>query len=334
MQASFKKFKAWQKDFLSRRPHRSFQLTRRRDYVRSLELPGYVAFTHYVTKTIWSHRRTFFGLAAIYLVLFTILVGLGSQETYTTLSDTLQQTNEGIADGDLSRLGEAGLLFATIATVGITGNPTEAQQIYAVLLALLVWLTTVWLLRNKMAGHKVKLRDALYNAGSPLLSTFLVGLVLIVQMIPVLIAAIAYGAASASGLLNGGVEAMLFWIGAGLLGLLSLFWATSTLFGMVIVTLPGIYPMKALRNAGDLVLGRRVRILLRWIWMFLIIALLWLIVLVPAILIDLWLKGIWPAFVNIPMVPVVLAMLGTVSIIWISGYVYLLYRKVVDERSN
>lgn len=334
MQASFKKFKAWQKDFLSRRPHRSLRLTRRRDYVRSLELPGYIAFTHHVNKTIWSNRKLFFGLACIYLILFTVLVGLGSQETYNTLTDTLKETSASIVDGDLSQIGQASAVFLTIATVGISESPTEAQQIYAVLLGLLVWLATVWLLRNKMAGHKVKLRDGLYNGGAPILPLFVVCLVLIVQLIPILLAVIGYGAASASGLLDGGVEAMLFWMAASVLALLSIFWATSTLFGMIIVTLPGMYPMKALRNAGDLVLGRRVRILLRWLWMFLVLVVLWAVVLIPAIMIDLWLKDIWPFFINVPIVPVVLAMLGTVSVIWVAVYVYLLYRKVVDERKN
>ncbi|MFZ1301304.1 MAG: hypothetical protein WAQ27_01855 [Candidatus Microsaccharimonas sp.] len=330
----FAKFKKWQKDFLSRRPHRSFKLTRRRDYERDLTLPGYIAFTHFVNKTLWSYRKLLFGLAAIYLVLFGILVGIGSQETYNTLVDSLNETNESLASGDISQLGNASVLFISIATVGLTSTPTEAQQVYAVILGLLVWLTTIWLLRNKLAGHAIKLRDGLYNAGAPIISTFLVILVLLIQLIPILIAAVGYSAASATGMLAGGVEAMLFWFAASLLGLLSIFWSTSTLFGMVIVTLPGKYPMQALRSAGDIVLGRRVRILLRWVWMFLMLIIAWAIVLIPVILLEMWLKSIWPVVGDIPIVPVVQAILGTLSIIWVSGYVYLLYRKVVDERSN
>ena len=331
MQASFKKFKAWQKDFLSRRPHRSFRLTRRRDYIRPLQLPGYISFTHYVNKTLWQYRKLFLSLAGVYLVLLFILVGIGSQDTYSSLIDSLKDSSSSVAEGDISQLGEAGLVFVTIASVGISTEPTEAQQIYLILLGLLVWLTTVWLLRNKMAGHKVRLRDGLYNAGAPIIALVAVTLVLLVQLIPILIAIIGYGAASGTGMLNGGVEAMLFWIAASLLGLLSLFWATSTFFGMVIVTLPGMYPMKALRNAGDLVLGRRVKILIRWVWMFLVVGVLWAVVMIPAILVDIWLKDLWPALSGLPIVPVVLAVLGAVSIVWISAYVYLLYRKVVDE---
>ncbi|MDB5162760.1 MAG: hypothetical protein JWO54_958 [Candidatus Saccharibacteria bacterium] len=334
MQVNFKKFKAWQKNFLSRRPHRSLKLTRRRDYVRKLELPGYIAFTHYVTKTVWSYKKLFLGLAALYLVLFTLLVGLASQESFTTLSESLMQTDESSEEGDFSPIAQAGALFYAIATVGLTEAPTEAQQVYTVLLGLLVWLTTVWLLRNKLAGHKVRLRDGLYNSGSPILPLFLVGLVLVVQLVPILIAFIAYGAANNSGLLESGVESMLFWIVASLLGLLSLFWVTSTLFAMIIVTLPGMFPVKALRSAGDLVLGRRIRILLRWLWMSLVVLVFWSIILIPMILLDLWLNSIWPVFSNVPLIPIVLAMLGTISIIWVSSYVYLLYRKVVDEHAQ
>lgn len=331
MPVSFKRLKAWQKSILERSPHRSFRRTRRRDYVRELQLPGYISFTHYVNKTLWSNRKLFLWLAVIYLALFVVLIGLGSQDTYNTLTDTLQETSKNLTNGDLSQLGQAGTLFLAISTAGISGTLTEAQQIYAVLLVLLVWLTSVWLLRNKLAGHKIRLRDGLYNAGAPIVTLFLVCLVLVAQLLPILIAFIGYSAANSSGLLNGGVEAMLFWFAACLLGLLSLFWVTSTLFGMIIVTLPGMYPLKALRSAGELVLGRRIRILLRWLWMFLVVIVFWAIILIPMIVFDLWLKSIWPAFANFPLIPIVLALLGALTVIWVSSYVYLLYRKVVDE---
>ena len=330
MPALFKKMKLWQQDFLSRRPHRTLKLSRRRDYARSLELPGYVAFTHSVNKTVWLHRKALISLAAIHLVLFILLVGLGSQETFKSLSDSLKDATSGAASGDVTQLAEVTAVFASIATVGAAESPTEAQQVYIILLGLLVWLASVWLLRNRMAGHKVSLRDSLYNAGAPIVPLFLTGLVLLIQMIPILLAVIGYSAATSSGLIAGGVEAMLFWIAAGLLALISIFWATGTLFAMVIVTLPGMYPSKALRSAGDLVLGRRFRIILRWSWMFLMVALAWAIVLVPMVFLVNVIQSVWPAFGNAPVIPFTLAILGTFSLIWVSSYIYLLYRKVVD----
>ena len=97
--------------FKSRRPHRSFMLTRRRDYSRSLKLPRYIAFTQSVNKTIWQHKKVFIWLAVVYGALSTILIGIGSQETYSTLTSTLQETGSQVFQGNLGELGKAGLLL-------------------------------------------------------------------------------------------------------------------------------------------------------------------------------------------------------------------------------
>lgn len=330
----FGKVKASITDYMSRRPHRSFRLTRRRDAVRPLSLPGNIAFTHEVTKTVWGFKKPLSILAVIYLVLYMILIGVGSQESYQAIADAIQDASQQVTGGDLSGIGEAGLLFVSVFTLGISSAPGEAQQIFSVLLTLLVWLSVVWLLRNKLAGHDVSVRDSLYNSGAPIISTLIVTAVLTVQLLPLGIAAIGYAAASATGILQGGVEAMLFWIAAGLLGTLSLFWISSTLFAMVIVTLPGMYPFKALRIAGDVVLGRRIPILLRMIWMMLAVLAGWLVALIPVILLDMWLKSVWPAIAWLPIVPVAIAVVTTVGIVWTSSYVYLLYRKIVAQDAN
>jgi hypothetical protein len=319
------------RQFMSRRPHRSFRRTRRRDYARSLKLPGYWSFTAHVHKTIWKNRKIFLLLTLTYAVFTAFMVGIASQDTYTTLTDTLRSTGTDVFSGNLGELGKAGLLFVTAATGGLSQTLTEVQQVYAGLLAILTWLTTVWLLRNLLAGNKVKLRDGLYNASAPLLSTVVVALVLIIQLLPLAIALIGYSAAVSSGLLAGGVEAMLFWIVAGLLGLMSLYFITSTFIALVIVTLPGMYPFRALKTAGDLVVGRRVRILLRIVWMALTVAVAWIVILIPIILFDTWIKGLWPAIQGVPIIPFVLLAITSLSIVWSASYIYLLYRKVVAD---
>ncbi|HWT40870.1 MAG TPA: hypothetical protein VN081_06435, partial [Dongiaceae bacterium] len=208
-----------------------------------------------------------------------------------------------------------------------------SQQIFAVLLFLMLWLTVVWLLRNLLAGHKVRMRDGLYSSGSPLFATMVIVFVVLLQLLPIGIAMIGYAAANSSGLLAGGVEAMLFWVGASLLGVLSLYWITSSLFAMVMVTLPGMYPWRALRTAGDIVFGRRIKLLLRWLWMLLAIAALWAVVLIPFILIDLWVKSLWPQVEWLPIVPVIVLLLSSFTALWASTYIYLLYRKVVDNET-
>lgn len=331
---AFTKTKKRVESFLVRRPHRSFKVTRRRDYTRSLKLPGYFSFTNYVRKTLWTNRKTFILLSLVYAIVTAVMVGIVSQTSYSTLTDTLRTTSGDLFVGSWGEISKASLLLLTAMTGGMSQNLTDVQQIYAGIIMLLTWLTSVWLLRNILAGRKVKVRDGLYNSGSPMLSTFLVALLFVVQLLPLALALIAYSAAATSGLLLGGVEAMLFWIAAGLLCLLSLYWITGTIFAMIIITLPGMYPYQAIKAAGDLVVGRRLRILLRFLWMVFIAILAWVIIMIPVILLDGWIKSVWSAVNWLPIVPVVLLALSSMTIIWVSSYVYLLYRKVVADDSK
>lgn len=331
----FGKFRRRVQGLLARRPHRSFRQTRRRDYARSLKLPGFWTFTNIVWKTLWKYRRTFGLLAIVYALLTVVLVGIASQDTYDQLRAVLEDTGGDIFSGNWGEIGKAGLLLWAGVTGSLTNTASESQQIYGAILLLFAWLTTVWLLRAILAGRQPRLRDGLYNAGSPVLAMFLVGLVMVVQLLPLALAIIGYSAATTSGLLGGGgVEVMLFWVVAGLLALLSLYWATSTFIALVVVTLPGMYPMQALRTAGDLVVGRRIRILLRLLWMLLLIATVWVLVVVPIILLDAWLKGLFPAIAWLPIVPVTLLIMSTITVIWSGSYVYLLYRRIVDDDAS
>lgn len=319
--------------YLLRRPHRTFRLTRRRDYARSLDMPGYWRFSAQVWRVLWAHKKLFGSLAAVYAILTVMLVGIASQETYRETSSAIQSAgNATVLDG-LRAIEQASLVFIAAIGGNLSADPDTAQQVYAGLVGLLVWLTTVWLLRAIMAGQKPRLRDGLYNAGAPILPTFLLTLVLIIQFLPVAVAGIGYTAASASGLLEGGVEAMLFWAAALLLVTLSLYWATSTFMALVIVTLPGMYPMKALRAAGDLVVGRRMRVVMRLLWLIILVAVGWALIMIPLIMVDAWLKATISATAWVPVVPVALLILGSVTIIVVAVYIYLLYRKVVEDDS-
>lgn len=318
-------------EFLARRPHRSFQRTRRRDYVRSLKLPGFISFTYSVQKTLWQYKKTFILLVVIYAILSGLMVGLASQATYTTLLSTLKSTGGNVFTSGWGPLGQASLLFASTITGSISGSLSQIQQVYAGILGLMAWLTTVWLLRNILAGHKVKLRDGLYSSGAPILPTFMVSLVLVVQLIPIAVALIGYGAASQTGLLNNGIEAFLFWVVAAFLAVLSLYWITSTIFALIVVTLPGMYPYQAIKTAGDLVIGRRIRILYRFLWMALLVILFWVIIMLPVILIDAWITDVWSSFSNVPVIPILLLLMSSLTVVWVSSYVYLLYRKVVAD---
>ncbi len=319
------------KSFLARRPHRSFRFTKRRDYVKSFKLPGYIAFTKSVIKTLWQNRKKFILVIFLYSLLMIVMVGITSEETFSALRSAIESSSGGFFEGTFGEIEKSGILFLTALTGGISNELTDAQQIYAGIILIMAWLTNVWLLRSILAGHKIKVRDALYSAGAPILPTLIVSLLFLVQLIPIGLAFVGYGAAVATGLLSGGVEAMMFWVAASLLAIMSIYWITGTIISLVVVTLPGMYPFKAIKIGGDLVVGRRLKILLRFIWMLLFLVLIWAIILIPIILLDGWLKNTWDVIDWLPTVPIFTLILSSFSVVWISSYVYLLYRKVVAD---
>jgi hypothetical protein len=318
--------------FMRRRPHRSFVRTRRRDYVRSLKLPGYIAFTAEVFSLLRKNKGLFVRLVVLYGFVLFALGGVTSQDTYSQISTLLSDSKAGLAENGLNTLGQAGLLLLSTYASG-PGTLTADQQIYLGFFLLLVWLTTVWLLRERLNKRTPRLRDGLYNSGAPIVSSLALCLILVLQLLPIGILAIAYGGLTSVGLAIDGFGAMLFWLVAAAISALVLYWATSTIIALVVVTLPGMYPFKALKASSDLVVGRRLRILYRLLWIQILIILVWAVILIPLILFDSWLKSTWTLYENVPLLPVAAAIASAASTVVFASYVYLLYRKVVDDSS-
>ena len=319
-------------DYLKRRPHRSFRRTRRRDYKRSLKLPGYWLLTKQVMMPLLRHKRVFFGLALLYVIFTMALSNMMAQETYVQFREiTTGAVEEGLASTVVANL----VLFWSVLSRQFSGAASSElgspEQIFGVLFGIYTWLTVVVLLRAILAGKRLRLRDGLYSSGGPVIALIVLLLILAVQSVPAAVAAIAYSAANGSGLLDQTATLMLFGGGAILLAMLSLYWATSTILAMVIATLPGMYPMQAIKIAGDLVIGRRIRVLLRLLWSIVLLLLMWVVVLLPMILLDGALKSAIPGLDWLPLVPVTALLLMAWSVVFEAAYVYVLYRKVVDD---
>lgn len=293
-------------------------------------MPGYIAFTKDVFSTLVSSKGLFIRLALFYALMIVLFGGITNQEMYGQISDLLKQSGGEIFEGSWGKVGEAGLLLIS-AFGGGPGGMSIDQQIYLGLALLFVWLASVWLLREVLIGRKPRLRDGLYNSGAPFLSTLIIFLVAIIQLIPVGIVAAAFAGLSSVGLIAEGFGSMLFYIFAGVVLLLVLYWLTSTFIAAVVVTLPGMYPGRALTIAGDLVVGRRLRILYRLLWMLLCAVVAWAVVAIPFVLLDTWIKDVWEPFKNVPLMPIVVALLSAATTVWCAGYIYLFYRRIVDD---
>lgn len=311
--------------------HRSFRLTRRRDYKRKLEVPGYFALTFEVGGFIRKNIRLFLGLVTLYAVIVLVLGGLSSQEVYMELQDSISEDSMSDGGSALSTVSQATMTL--LSAVSGPSNLGDTQQLYLVIAVLLIWMCTVWLTREIMAGHAPRLRDGLYNSAAPFVSTLLIAIVALLQLIPVGILALVYAALSGIGVIDHGFGAMLFGIIALTVVSLTLYWLTSTFIALVVVTLPGMYPIQALRLSSQLVLSRRLRVMLRILWLALLVIGCWLLVYIPVILLEGWLRGMWAWLENIPTVPILIIVGSALTTVYVSTYIYIFYRKLVSDES-
>ena len=312
------------------RLHKSFRRSYREDYVREIEVPGIMYHIFASFKIIFKNWKLFLPLLLIVVVLNAVLVGIMSESTYTQFRDVLDQTSVEIAGGDIGNVAKAGLLLiSTVTTGGLSGESSEAAAVFGVIIFLIIWLTTVFLLRHRLAGHAVKLRDGLYNAMTPLVSTFVVFAVAMLECIPIFLLVIVYSAAVQTDFLATPFYALVFFIFALLMILISGYLLSSTLMALVAVSAPGLYPMKAMHAASDLMMGRRVKFILRIVALMLALGIMWAIVMLPLIVFDLWMKTFeWTE--GIPFVPVCLNIMTCFTAMYISTYLYLYYRWMLN----
>jgi hypothetical protein len=83
--------------------------------------------------------------------------------------------------------------------------------------------------------------------------------------------------------------------------------------------------------ASDIVVGRRVPILLRLLWAQAAAIVAWSVVFIPLILLESWASDIVDWLDAVPLLPLVAALMSAATVIWGASYVYLLYRKIVDD---
>ena len=101
--------------------------------------------------------------------------------------------------------------------------------------------------------------------------------------------------------------------------------------GLVAVSAPGMYPIAAVNTASDLMQGRRIKFIIRLIFMFFFLALIIVAIMLPIILIDFWIKGSLDWTEGLPIVPFCLLAVTTFCFIYIASYIYLYYRRMLDD---
>lgn len=315
--------------------HRSFRRSYHEDYARDFAAPGLLHHAAMTFKFVFKNWRLFLPLIILIAVLNILLVGLMSEATYTQFQDTLDESLEGLGEGKVNQVARAGLLLiSTVTTGGLTQGASEVQQVFGLLLFIILWLSVIYIARHRLAGHKLKLRDALYNSLTPFLSTLAIALIILIELIPIAIVVITYSAAVATNFLATPFYALTFFIFAALMIILSIYLVSSSLLALIAVSAPGLYPVVAIRTANDLVASRRIRWIIRVLFLFFVFAVIWVVIMLPLILLDLWLKSIWSWTEGIPFISLMMLLMSVFSSVYATCYLYLFYRHMLNFDDN
>lgn len=319
------------------RLHRSFKRSYYEDYQRKTELPSLTSQASAAFKMFFKFWKIFLPLLLIFVGLYIFLIGAMSENTLADVKANVEQTNKDVADGKIGTVGKAGLtLLGIISTGGLT-TMNDAQVVIAVLLFTIIWLVTIYLARHLLAGHQeIKMRDGFYSALSPLVSTLVVGLIIFLEAIPIMLTIIVFQVALTTEFLSTPFYALLFFMFAALMITLSLYLLSSSFFAIIVVSAPGLYPLTAVRMAKNLIMGRRLRFLIRVFYLVIIVALLYLLLLMPAIILDGALKSqfTWFAESKIPFVAIIQLTITVFIFIYLSIYFYLFYRALLDYNDD
>ena len=302
-------------------PHRSFYLTTHAQAVRQINISGYGRFVTEVWRMVRDNWLIY--LKITLLMALAIIAVVGVSNAHSNYVDT----REAMEKVDLHPLlKQAGLVTQAIIT-SLTVTDANRQAATFIIVAV-AWLSLIFIARRVYNGNQLRLRDAIYSAGTPLVPMMVLLVAVLVQLLPLALVLISYSAITGAGYINQGIaiENMAAWCVILAVLVLTIYWMVTSLLTLVSVTIPGLYPMRAYYETSIQVAGRRVKILFRILMMFLPLLALWALVLIPTVLFDSILKP-----KTFPVVQLVVSLLAAISCTWISAYMYVLYRRILDS---
>lgn len=312
------------------RSSQSFRLVAAEDLPQRPILPGGLKLTGTSLRLLLDNWKIFTGLVLLYILADILFIGLTSQGDYQSFSSSIDQLSQ-LVTGSSNAVINTSLLFgASLTGVMDTSSFSQFQQLANFLIGLTTWLVVIWLVRQILAtGKAVKLRDGLYNGLAPALSSLLIVLTLLLEAIPAALGILVFVISTQNSLAPGGIEMAMLGLAGILLVVVSLYWLTGSLMALVIVTIPGTYPLAALKTSHAMMPGRRLHLVARLVVLAIVLLLIWAILLTPAIVVGQWANGL-----SFPLVPSVALVLRAVSTVLATVYIYVLFRAFIDESAS
>jgi len=250
-------------------------------------------------------------MTLIYGLLTIILVrGFSSGINLSSLKSTLNSTKGS------THLATGIALFGDL--LGNTnGSNGQVGSVYQTLLVILMSLATIWALRQVLAGKKIRAKEAFYKGVYPLVPFILVLLIVGAQLVPLAAGSWLFETVIGTTIAINAIEkigaAVIFF----LLAVWSLYMISSSIFGLYIVTLPDMTPLKALRSAKQLVKHRRFKVLRKLLFLPLAIIVIGAVITIPL------------ALLLTPIAAWLFFILSLCALMVVHAYMYTFYRELL-----
>lgn len=247
-------YKNWKIEDKKKQKYRSFRLQKR---IRptSEPIPSSWRLLKQTYTIISNNKLLFIGLTLLYGLAYFIFVR--SVATPSINIDTLQS----VVSQTLGNEAGATKQTATLLGAVLGSSRTEGtNSVVVTLLAVCAGIMFVWATRERMNNIQVRVRDVVFQSLGPILSVLSILVIISIQLIPFAIATYFYSTARVNSLFASGAEDLTFFTLTVFCGLLSFYWITSSIIALFITTLPGVYPIEALKASKKLVQFRRLSV--------------------------------------------------------------------------
>lgn len=262
-------------------------------------------------RTLSDHWKILLSITFIYFTLYVLFVRSAPDLSVSESRDVVSELLGGETSEVLETITVAGTVLAS------AGQNETGQVLYGGLFFIVFSLVIIWALRRIFADKKFRLRDAFYRSQTPLIPYSLILILVAIQLLPFGLGGLLYSVVQANNIAASGAETLVFvgiWVG---LGLLSGWWLANSVLSTYAVTLPGMYPMAALKATKQLVKHRRWLVLRKILFLIAGLGLLFLITLLFTVTIapglNLWLIDLF-SVLAVPLIHI---------------YLYHLYRALI-----